>query len=691
MENLEDQSTHPARVAIYARVSTDEQAERQTPIRTQLELSRRLAADKFGPEAAIREFVDEGHSGRLGLRKAPDQRSGFRPALTEVCAAMAAGEVEAIVVQDADRLARDEYVMLELINDYFKRYDVQLLDSNGEVDLQSPEGLLMCSVTAAVAAFYPRLNARKVKAGLEQRAREGYLMTRAGYGWRRQENQEIPAGSRRGVERMAQQGVWVRQMKDWYLAGWGSAKIARQLNEQGVPSPAGGTWGLSSVITVLDNPAHAGLVRLPNGEGHTKGRHFPRRYYEPEDFDEIQQVRRRKTRKRGKFDTSPFILGGTAVCGACGRHLVGATHPTARFYHCSPRDDYDRRPCVGVTIRAEHLEHAVVQHLKELAASEAMQRLLGEQREALVAQQGESLRAQLQSHQEAVEQIERTRGKLFNLLRRERVSEEEYGLRSRELEQEAEAVLRTCAELESRLKNERLRKAHVRRVGEILADFDRAWDILADHEKRRMVEIVMESVSLHRHQQGTRVVIRPHFLPEQVVIIPRERLPNRPRFGPEALTMRQLAALALYAEGLTPQQIAQRWQTTAGNVYTQLQAARDRLQVAANEEAAQQARPLIRQFWDYLPLEGRDGEPKGNLKLTPRQQEVLKLMAHPKRKYSQMAKKLGLSVGAVKYHAHQLMKKFGVNRRQEAIAKARKLGHLSEAQLPPGVSLPPTE
>ncbi len=48
-----------------------------------------------------------------------------------------------------------------------------------------------------------------------------------------------------------------------------------------------------------------------------------------------------------------------------------------------------------------------------------------------------------------------------------------------------------------------------------------------------------------------------------------------------------------------------------------------------------------------------------------------------------MARKLEISEGAVKYHVHQLMRKFRVNRRRQAIAEAPRLGYLKENDLPP--------
>ena len=152
--------------------------------------------------------------------------------------------------------------------------------------------------------------------------------------------------------------------------------------------------------------------------------------------------------------------------------------------------------------------------------------------------------------------------------------------------------------------------------------------------------------------------------------------------------MRQMAALALVDQGLQPKEIAGRWQTSVGNVHTHLKHARDRLQVATAEEAVEKARPRIRHFYDYLSLDGRDGQPKGEVELTPGQLKVLKLMARAGLDYAAIARKLGVTEGAVKFQAHEVMKRLGVNRRRQAVAKARKLGFLKEEHLPPARTAP---
>jgi site-specific DNA recombinase len=83
------------RVAIYARVSSERQAQEDT-IASQLEaLDRRVREDGLGCDPELR-FIDDGVSGTLL----------FRPALERLRDQAAAGSFDRLYLQDPDRFSR---------------------------------------------------------------------------------------------------------------------------------------------------------------------------------------------------------------------------------------------------------------------------------------------------------------------------------------------------------------------------------------------------------------------------------------------------------------------------------------------------------------------------------------------------------------------------------------------------------
>jgi site-specific DNA recombinase len=86
-------------VGIYARVSTDDQADRQTPITDQLAACRKLAEDRAWRVA--REESDDGVSGAVWPRR------GLQAHLE----AARRGEIRAIVMWDISRLCRRDLAL----------------------------------------------------------------------------------------------------------------------------------------------------------------------------------------------------------------------------------------------------------------------------------------------------------------------------------------------------------------------------------------------------------------------------------------------------------------------------------------------------------------------------------------------------------------------------------------------------
>ena len=105
-------------MAIYARVSTEQQAETHTMASQVAALRERVAADGLAGSAAL-EFLDEGESGTTLVR----------PALERLRDVVAAGSVDRLYVHSPDRLAR-KYAYQVLLVDEFRRAGVEVIFLN---------------------------------------------------------------------------------------------------------------------------------------------------------------------------------------------------------------------------------------------------------------------------------------------------------------------------------------------------------------------------------------------------------------------------------------------------------------------------------------------------------------------------------------------------------------------------------
>lgn len=150
----------PARVALYARVSTAEQH-----VEPQLHALRQYAAAR-GLEVA-EEYVDHGQSG------AKDRR----PALDRLMTDARRRRFDLLAVVKLDRLARSVHHLTSIGQD-FAALGVDLVVLDQAIDTSTPSGKLLFHVLGSIAEFERDLIRERTRAGLESAKRRGVKLGR---------------------------------------------------------------------------------------------------------------------------------------------------------------------------------------------------------------------------------------------------------------------------------------------------------------------------------------------------------------------------------------------------------------------------------------------------------------------------------------------------------------------------------
>src|SRR4051812_31835936 len=163
----------PVCVAIYARVSSEQQATSNTIDSQIAALEARLTQDGLclTPEG---RFTDEGYSGATLVR----------PALERLRDAVAAGNLDRLYVHSPDRLAR-RYAYQVLLMDEFHRAGVEIVFLNRPIGL-SPEDDLLLQVQGMVAEYERAKILERSRRGKRHAARQGAVSVLSGapYGYR---------------------------------------------------------------------------------------------------------------------------------------------------------------------------------------------------------------------------------------------------------------------------------------------------------------------------------------------------------------------------------------------------------------------------------------------------------------------------------------------------------------------------
>ena len=125
-------------VAIYARVSTTQQAEHGYSLETQIEACKKKAVELGA--TSIKEYVDDGYSGAYLER----------PALDSLRDALSAKLHDCVIIYDTDRLARDTMLLLLITEEIEKT--ATLVYVNSEYS-KTPEGQLFYEIRGSFAKY----------------------------------------------------------------------------------------------------------------------------------------------------------------------------------------------------------------------------------------------------------------------------------------------------------------------------------------------------------------------------------------------------------------------------------------------------------------------------------------------------------------------------------------------------------
>jgi site-specific DNA recombinase len=368
------------RVALYARVSTERQAERGT-IGSQLELLR--AQVTAAGDELVGEYVDDGHSGaRLD-----------RPGLDALRDAAEGGLFEQVWCLSPDRLAR-AYASQVLVLDELARFGVTVRFTDApDLATDDPQAVLLTQVQGVIAEYEKAKIAERYRRGKLFRARAGEITTwRTAYGYRR-----VPRSAATGPahwEIYEPEATAVRQIFADRAGGLTVREICRRLNTDRVPSPTGkATWGHSTVCRLLRNEAYVGRVyfnrteTVPDKRPTRRTRQVPRARDEwiPIDCprivtDEIFEAAGRVSIDNSKWsprraEPGEWLLRGLVRCGSCGvgtncHKMRGRNGSWHRYYYCRNHDPIraggqDRR-CPERNIRADALDKFVFDQIRTM-------------------------------------------------------------------------------------------------------------------------------------------------------------------------------------------------------------------------------------------------------------------------------------------------------------------------------------
>ena len=227
------------RVAIYTRVSTEDQAKEGFSLDAQRERLEAFCKARDWEIAAT--YVDDGHSGR-------DVR---RPAYQRMMAERE--KWDTILVIKMDRIHRNSRHFMEMMES-LGEWEKDFVSATESLDTTTAMGRFVMDIIQRIAQLESEQIGERVYMGMSQKAKvgPGVLGFPAPLGYDLQEGQ---------LRVNAKEAPIVREIFAMSLAGKTMEEIGQVLNARHILTKTGRGWAPIKVYRILHNPLYAGYLR----------------------------------------------------------------------------------------------------------------------------------------------------------------------------------------------------------------------------------------------------------------------------------------------------------------------------------------------------------------------------------------------------------------------------------------------
>lgn len=349
------------RVAIYVRVSTQEQAKEGYSINEQIERLQKYA-EAHG-WTVVKIYTDAGHSGA----------NMERPALQDMILDVEAGRIDKVLVYKLDRLSRSQKDTLKIIEDILLANQTDFESMTEKFDTSTSFGKAMVGILAVFAQLEREQIRERMSMGIDARIKEGK--------WRG--GAQVPFGYEYdpALETLVvneYEAMIVKAVFELYNQGKSLYKISDELTEKGW-TYRNGKVDQRNLRYMIKNKTYCGFQRY-NKQWY-KSLHEP--IIDDATFEKAQEI---ITEKKKKFEETGKLIGNDAVstnlsgilyCARCGARYSKYRTGTKKYgfhlhYGCYSRHKKVKcmikdPNCQNKIYKMEDLDNLVFGEIKKLA------------------------------------------------------------------------------------------------------------------------------------------------------------------------------------------------------------------------------------------------------------------------------------------------------------------------------------
>lgn len=448
-------------IAIYLRVSLEDVDKRTNKLKDEsnsivsqrLLINRHLDQNPTLCDLPRIEFFDDGFSG-----------TNFeRPDFMRMIEYAKRGEISCIVVKDLSRFGRDYLEVGDYLEHIFPFLGIRFKSINDNYDSAKHEGKTIGMDIAfknLIYDYYSKDLSKKVKSAMSMKQREAKYVCCIPYGYKAhptQKHQMVIDEETAPV---------VRRIFLDVIAGKSCTQIAKELNTEGIPTPAQHKavtrktskkpqWTHRALLSMIENIKYTGtmvnhtresrFIRDKNQRRVPKEEWFIREnaheaIVTQEEYDQAQNaIQRRQKSSRVSHDQSDRVY----FCAHCGGKLEKAN---GTVFACPSHRYHDGSACESVRWRKTALEEVVLEALK---GQIEITRIEASAAKKAARNKGDSLQRQLSLLKAQYDACGREKFTKYEEYREGKITAEEYLIGKDELAKKQAALKEQLDECEA--------------------------------------------------------------------------------------------------------------------------------------------------------------------------------------------------------------------------------------------------
>lgn len=497
-------NTEPIKVAIYARVSTEEQAEHGYSIDAQLDTLRNYC-QMYG-RVIHDEYVDSGVSG-----KSMTNRLELKRLLWDAEKHM----FDEVLVWKINRLARKNIDLLQIV-DLLDKNNIAFRSFSENFETATPMGKFALQMMGAVGELERNTIVDNVKMGMKQRAKTGLHNGKVPLGYRAVLNSNISSYDSNLVV-VPDEALIVTKIFELYASGRGLKSIANEFNHTGYKTKKGNPFSTSAVKDILRNPMYAGKIRYNQHENWNEKRRRGKNA-EPiivdgkhpaiiseELWERVQQMINKRSFLPPRTFNGEYLLTGLIRCPQCGGAMVASRTKSKlkngetkinMYYSCGNFRNKGSSVCSANSIRKEEAEEYVFNRLKTVLTQEKLLKRLIEKMNDKLKHRTRPLQQELQHVAQQILKLEAMKARYMELYEHNQLDKSLFSNRVQEIQSDLEKLKAERSRLVFEIGDDNIQPISYEKVKDALSKLDQVLASASFEQRKTLLHMMISKITV---------------------------------------------------------------------------------------------------------------------------------------------------------------------------------------------------